>query len=82
MNGSAVLYKSTQIKTRGGSRETEVKELTVRPASPSWLRVTAVTPVAGGPSPAEKIFQLSSIWQSFRANSQMQLIIKLDYICR
>src|SRR5947209_18828034 len=85
INGNAVLYKSTQIKTNGGSSETEVKELTVRPASPSLLRVvTTVTPVVNWPITCLKkiFFNCHLSGSPLKRNAQNVIIhCAMNYVC-
>src|SRR6058998_2993138 len=53
--GRVLLVRSTQTKTKGGSRETEQNALTVKPARTPWLRVvTTETPVVNWPATCRK----------------------------
>ena len=76
--------KSTQMNMSGGLSETEQKELTVRPASLSWLIVvTTVTPVAKCPITCRKYFSsiatILSLFRSGLAARKTLHIPLLDY---
>src|SRR5262245_45610234 len=66
---------SAQNRTRGGSRETEVNELTVIAwGSPPWLVVTTVTPVANWPSTLRNSAASKDMYSSLAAFAAGEIV--------
>ena len=81
MGSTAALLRFTQMSTKGGSAETEVKALTVMPALPAGPSVTTtVTPVAAIAIASTKLCVDSEamlLWAEFTARGSFIWVIIL-----